>query len=292
MWASSTPSRPISKRPGTWIRARWASKIKRPCGGHASRSASTRSSTDWTRPRRTFWLRSSSSRKRNGIEKSGKTWSDGLAMPGPRRPRRQNGKPKKPISSTIQNFNHSKNSTHSSIKHEIIPQMNKWWNGSSQVLHYHNEARKYDQQPGPRRRWLHVNLALERGTFRVYLGLIAFSLPLILSHYIAIFAELIGCFWTSAYSTVLFSITVNFSKGGVHKTDGLWWVIFQRGEYTKPMGFDGWFFKGGSTQNQWILMGDSSKGGVHKTDGLWCMIFQRGEYIKPMDIKNVTEFSM
>ena len=33
----------------------------------------------------------------------------------------------------------------------------------------------------------------------------------------------------------------DFSKGGVHKTDGLWWVIFQRGEYTKPMGFDGFW---------------------------------------------------
>ena len=32
-------------------------------------------------------------------------------------------------------------------------------------------------------------------------------------------------------------------------------VIFQRGEYTKPMAFDGWFFKGGSTQNRWLLMG-------------------------------------
>ena len=47
----------------------------------------------------------------------------------------------------------------------------------------------------------------------------------------------------------------DFSKGGVHKTDGFWWVIFQRGEYTKPMAVDGWFFKGGSTQNRWILMG-------------------------------------
>ena len=64
----------------------------------------------------------------------------------------------------------------------------------------------------------------------------------------------------------------DFSKGGVHKTDGLWWVIFQRGEYTKPMGFDGWFFKGGSTQNRWALMGDFSKGGVHKTDGLWWVL--------------------
>ena len=46
-------------------------------------------------------------------------------------------------------------------------------------------------------------------------------------------------------------------------------VIFQRGEYTKPMAFDGWFFKGGSTWNRWDWMGDFSKGGVHKTDGLW-----------------------
>ena len=44
----------------------------------------------------------------------------------------------------------------------------------------------------------------------------------------------------------------DFSKGGVHKTDGLWWVIFKGG---------------GSTQNRWGLMGDFSKGGVHKTDG-------------------------
>ena len=46
----------------------------------------------------------------------------------------------------------------------------------------------------------------------------------------------------------------DFSKGGVHKTDGVWWVTFQRGEYTKPMGFDGWLFKGGSTQNRWLVM--------------------------------------
>ena len=45
----------------------------------------------------------------------------------------------------------------------------------------------------------------------------------------------------------------DFSKGGVHKTDGMWWVIFQRGEYIKPMAFDGSFFKGGSTQNWWVL---------------------------------------
>ena len=51
-------------------------------------------------------------------------------------------------------------------------------------------------------------------------------------------------------------------------------VIFQRGEYTKPMAFDGWVFKGGSTQNRWVLMGDFSKGGVHKTDGFrWVLEF-------------------
>ena len=63
---------------------------------------------------------------------------------------------------------------------------------------------------------------------------------------------------------------------------GFWWVIFQRGEYTKPMGCDGWFSKGGSTQNRWAVMGDFSKGGVHKTNGSWWVIFQRGEYTKPM----------
>ena len=30
---------------------------------------------------------------------------------------------------------------------------------------------------------------------------------------------------------------------------------FQRGEYTKPMALGGWFFKGESTQNRWVLMG-------------------------------------
>ena len=74
----------------------------------------------------------------------------------------------------------------------------------------------------------------------------------------------------------------DFSKGGLHETDGLWWVIFQRGEYTKPRAFDGWFSKGGSTQNRWVLMDDFSQGGVHKTEGFWWVIFQRGEYTKPM----------
>ena len=46
-------------------------------------------------------------------------------------------------------------------------------------------------------------------------------------------------------------------------------VSFQRGEYTKPMALDGWFFRGG---------------GVHKTDGFGWVIFQRGEYTKPMGV--------
>ena len=60
-----------------------------------------------------------------------------------------------------------------------------------------------------------------------------------------------------------------FFKG--ESTQNRWILMgdFSKGEYTKPMAFDGWFFKGGSTQNRWILMGDFSKGGVHKTDGLW-----------------------
>ena len=32
------------------------------------------------------------------------------------------------------------------------------------------------------------------------------------------------------------------------------------------------FFQGGSTQNQWALMGDFSKGGVHKTDRSWWVL--------------------
>ena len=45
----------------------------------------------------------------------------------------------------------------------------------------------------------------------------------------------------------------DFSKGGVHETDGFCWMIFQRGE---------------GTQNRWVLINDFSKGGVHKTGGL------------------------
>ena len=37
-----------------------------------------------------------------------------------------------------------------------------------------------------------------------------------------------------------------------------------------------WFFKGGSTWNRWVLMGDFSKGGVHKTDGLLMGDFSKG----------------
>ena len=63
--------------------------------------------------------------------------------------------------------------------------------------------------------------------------------------------------------------TAIFQRGEYIKPMGFDGWFFQRGEYTKPMGFDGWFFKGG--------------GGVHKTNGFWWVIFQRGgEYIKPM----------
>ena len=56
------------------------------------------------------------------------------------------------------------------------------------------------------------------------------------------------------------SKTVIFQRDGswniwVHKTDGSCWVIFQRGEYMKPMGLDGWFLKGGITWNRWLLLG-------------------------------------
>ena len=67
-----------------------------------------------------------------------------------------------------------------------------------------------------------------------------------------------------------------FFKGGVHKTEGVWWMIFQRGDYMKPMGFKGWFFKGGSTWNRWALMGDFSKGGVHETEGVLMGDFSKG----------------
>ena len=43
------------------------------------------------------------------------------------------------------------------------------------------------------------------------------------------------------YSIWDFNKRFEFSKGAVHKTDGVFkggvWVVFQRGEYTKPMGF-------------------------------------------------------
>ena len=47
-----------------------------------------------------------------------------------------------------------------------------------------------------------------------------------------------------------------FFKGGVHKTDGFWWVILQRGGVHKTDGL--WWVilqrGGGSTQNRWLLM--------------------------------------
>ena len=51
------------------------------------------------------------------------------------------------------------------------------------------------------------------------------------------------------------AVLADFSKGGVHKTDGFWWVIFQRKEYTKPMAFGGWFFKGGGEYTKLMGLG-------------------------------------
>ena len=51
-----------------------------------------------------------------------------------------------------------------------------------------------------------------------------------------------------------------------------------------------WFFKGGSTQNRWVLLDDFSQGGVHKTDGFYWMIFHRGEYMKPMGFDGFWNF--
>ena len=70
--------------------------------------------------------------------------------------------------------------------------------------------------------------------------------------------------WTSTKNS-------DFSKGGVHKTNGFWWVIF----------------KGGSTQNRWLLMGDFSKGGAHKTDGLLMGDFSKGGVHKTDGLWNV-----
>ena len=48
----------------------------------------------------------------------------------------------------------------------------------------------------------------------------------------------------------------DFSKGGVHKTDGVLMDEFSKGGVHKTDGvFFGDFFKGGSTQNRWLLMG-------------------------------------
>ena len=47
--------------------------------------------------------------------------------------------------------------------------------------------------------------------------------------------------------------TVIFQRGGVHKTDGFWWVMFSKGGVHKTDRF--W----------WVMF---SKGGVHETDGI------------------------
>ena len=67
------------------------------------------------------------------------------------------------------------------------------------------------------------------------------------------------------------------SKGGVHKTDGFWWVIFQRGEYMKPMACDGWFFKGGEYTKPMAFDGWFFKGGEYTKpvgfDGFWNVFY-------------------
>ena len=60
-------------------------------------------------------------------------------------------------------------------------------------------------------------------------------------------------------------------------------VIFQRGEYMKPMGFDGWFFQRGEYIKPmgfdgWFFQ----RGEYMKPMGFDGWFFQRGEYIKPM----------
>ena len=52
---------------------------------------------------------------------------------------------------------------------------------------------------------------------------------------------MIGDFFKGGSTQNQWGVMGDFSKGGVHKTDGLWFVIFQRGEYTKPMGSDGFW---------------------------------------------------
>ena len=57
--------------------------------------------------------------------------------------------------------------------------------------------------------------------------------------------------------------TVIFQRGEYMKPMGFDGWFFQRGEYMKPMGFYRWFFKGGSTQNrmafnEWFFKGWST----------------------------------
>ena len=72
-----------------------------------------------------------------------------------------------------------------------------------------------------------------------------------------------------------------FQKGDYTKPVGDNGWFFKGGKYMKPMGFDGWFFKGESTQYRWVVMGDFSKGGVHKTDGFWNI------FLLPLKIKRL-----
>ena len=53
------------------------------------------------------------------------------------------------------------------------------------------------------------------------------------------------------------------------------------------------FFKGGSTQNRWLLVGDFSKGGVHKTDGYWLGLDEKtsNTFVKSNRSNKFTDFA-
>ena len=46
---------------------------------------------------------------------------------------------------------------------------------------------------------------------------------------------------STVFAKINAHLEINAPKGGAHKTDGSWWVIFKGGEYTKPMAFDGFW---------------------------------------------------
>ena len=80
----------------------------------------------------------------------------------------------------------------------------------------------------------------------------------------------------NTFDVIVIKPSIDFSKGGVHETDGFWWVIFQRGEYTKPMGFWWVIFQRGEytkpvgSDGFWnLFLSDFSKGGLQRPDGVW-----------------------